>query len=362
VVLAVVAGFLVVLVAVSSVITLPYTALLPGNAISVGPLISIGAGTSKYHGDVMLTDVEVAPVRLINYLPDLLDSSTSLIRTQDLTGGLPQSEFDAEGVIDMEESQMTAEAVALRQLGEQVPERDAGVVVYAVVPGSPSWKKLDVGDVITAVGPVQVTNQDQLEAALRDAGPGVPVTLTVGSVTSPTVGKKVTVRLGSDPQRPGAAFLGITGLTQAAPTQPLYDFPVKIKINDDGIGGPSAGLAFTIGILDKLSGGNLTGGTKVAATGTMRPDGSVGQVGGVAQKTVAVAKAGARVFIVPQAELGGARAHPPAGLRVFGVGSLAGALHVLESLGGTLGKAAIGPPPGAGGHSVPFGWQEAPWS
>ena len=82
-------------------------------------------------------------------------------------------------------------------------------------------------------------------------------------------------------------------------TQPEYDFPFPIKINSDEIGGPSAGLAWTLGIINTLSGGHLTGGLTIAASGTIRPDGSVGDVGGVEQKTVAVERAGATVFFVP---------------------------------------------------------------
>ena len=98
------------------------------------------------------------------------------------------------------------------------------------------------------------------------------------------------------------AFVGIGDPAvpfQGMGTQPVYDFPFPVSINSDGIGGPSAGLAWTLGILNTLGGGNLTGGRIVAATGTIRPDGTVGDVGGVPQKTVAVERAGATA--VPRA-------------------------------------------------------------
>jgi PDZ domain-containing protein len=151
-------------------------------------------------------------------------------------------------------------------------------------------------------------------------------------------------------------------------TQPVYDYPFPVSINSDMIGGPSAGLAWTLGIMNPLSGGNLTGGRTVAATGTIRPDGSVGDVGGVLQKTIAVERAGATVFFVPPSpdgshgELKLARSVANGTLQVFEVSSLREALTDLERLGGVLGRAANGPPAGAGGSDVPYGWPTAPWS
>ena len=138
-------------------------------------------------------------------------------------------------------------------------------------------------------------------------------------------------------------------------TQPVYDLPFTIKINSDQIGGPSAGLAWTLGIINSLSGGDLTGGRTIAASGTIDP-------GGVEQKTVAVERAGATVFFVPNSEVGIARSKATANLKVYGVSSLHQALMDLRSLGGHLGSAASGPPAGPGGHSVPNDWQQSPWS
>ena len=100
----------------------------------------------------------------------------------------------------------------------------------------------------------------------------------------------------------------------------------------------------------------------MAATGTIDPDGTVGDVGGVEQKTVAVERAGASVFLVPVAELATARAKATPGLKVIAVSSLHQALMDLQHLGGRLGRAAAGPPAGAGGHQVPYDWQQSPWS
>jgi PDZ domain-containing protein len=246
--------------------------------------------------------------------------------------------------------------VAFRQVGVPVVEHDVGAVVYVVLTRSPAWGHVQVGDVVRAVDATSVTNASGLVAAIRSHRPGDVVTLTLGSVTDPAKSHEVRVRLGADPERPGVGFLGVIAFTQ-----PSYGLPERVSIFDDGIGGPSAGLAFTLGLIDDLVGGDLTGGKVVAATGTIRPDGTVGAVGGVPQKTVAVARAGASVFLVPASEAPSAKRVAPRTLRVVPVDDLRQALAVLASLGGHLGAAASGPPPGPGGHSAPAGWQDAPW-
>jgi PDZ domain-containing protein len=359
IVVVVVVAALIVLVVVGSLVTLPYYVLEPGDAIPVTGLITLASDhqAPRLEGNVLLTDVGVAPVKLINYLPDLLDSNVALIRSSELLGSAPVSEFDRQGAVDMAESQLTAKAVALRQLGYSVPETDVGAVIYQIVPGSPAWKTLKVGDVITGVGTTKVTDVNDLVQAIRAERPGDTVTIRIDDLLDHNRPSTVTVRLESAPGSSKTAFLGVYALTQGS-----YALPIQIHLANDGIGGPSAGLAFTLGILDKLAGGDITGGRVVAATGTIHPDGSVGPVGGVSEKTIAVERAGATVFFVPPAEYAKALAKATPHLKVLAVSSLAQALHDLAALGGRLGRAATGPPPGPGGHSAPPGWQDAPWS
>ena len=357
-------------VVAASFITVPYYALVPGDAMAVSGLITLPSGQAHpVHGKVLLTDVGVNTLHLIGLVPAWLglQANTTIISSGDLTGNLPVSEFDAEGTVDMAESQLTAGSVALRQLGYQIPERDAGVTVYVIDPTSPAWKALQIGDVITAIDGVATPNPVALVSVLHTHHPGETITLRVGSIADPSATHDVALRLAStvqggkvepligigDPQAPDIPSMG---------TQPQYDLPFPVNINSDNIGGPSAGLAFTLGIIDALSGGQLTNGRIVAATGTIRPDGSVGDVGGVAQKTVAVERAGATLFLVPEQELAVARSKATSTLTVMAVANLAQALADLERLGGHLGAAATGPPAGPGGHSVPYDWQDSPWT
>ncbi|MGH9018787.1 MAG: S16 family serine protease [Acidimicrobiales bacterium] len=352
---------LVVAFIVASFITVPYDELVPGQAMAVSQLIKVPPGKGHpLHGKVLLTDVGlIENLRLIALLPAWLNSDAALVKTSALTGNLPEAEYNDDGTIDMEESQLTAKAVALRQLGHPVPETDVGATIYGLLPGTPGYQVLHVGDVVTAVDGTPTPNPDALIAAIRAHDPGQTITMQVGSIAHPSPGRTVSLRLATG--HDGGNVVPLVGIVYMG-TQPEYRFPFAISINSDQIGGPSAGLAWTLGIINTLSGGHLTGGRSIAATGTIRPDGSVGDVGGVAQKTVAVERAGATVFIVPQIELAVARSKATPNLKVFGVTSLGQAMRDLQSLGGRLGSAATGPPPGPNGHSVPNDWQDSPWS
>ncbi len=123
-----------------------------------------------------------------------------------------------------------------------------------------------------------------------------------------------------------------------------YAFPFNVSINVTNIGGPSAGLAMTLGVIDALDGGSLTGGHTVAATGTIDAQGDVGDVGGVAQKTVAVENAGATVFLVPPQEYGAAMSKDRPGLKVYEVSTLDQALAVLAAYRGSVRPASSSKP------------------
>jgi Lon-like protease len=138
----------------------------------------------------------------------------------------------------------------------------------------------------------------------------------------------------------GEGYLGVVLNTK----EQKFDYPFEVTIDSGTIGGPSAGLAFTLGVLDTLSAGELTGGRKVAATGTIEIDGTVGDVGGVVQKTAAVRAAGADVFLVPDGEYDDAVAHAGPKLEVVKVATLDDALKALSRLGGDVSALGAAPP------------------
>ena len=182
---------------------------------------------------------------------------------------------------------------------------------------TPADGHLAPGDAITAVDSTPTPTSEALVAATRAHRPGDIVRLTV---QSPKGTRTETVKLALAPpsQGPPHAFMGIATSTQYKPVQ----LPFPVTIDPGNIGGPSAGLAFTLGIIDELGTGDLTGGRLIAATGTIEPDGSVGDVGGVTQKTAAVRNAGAVAFLVPPGEYNDAVKHAGPHLKVIKVTSL----------------------------------------
>ncbi len=248
----------------------------------------------------------------------------------------------------MAQAQSYATAAALTRLGYHVSATNVGALVYGIPSNSPSSGVLDVAQVITAINSTPTPTDCALTLALHGLTPGTKATLTLDDssinsqgdfVGGPTVHKTVTLAqppkgltdTGCGPAVKPTVYLGV--LTQ---TQQDWHFPIHVTIHTTDIGGPSAGLAMTLGIIDRLSSGRLTGNRIVAATGTMDQYGDVGDVGGVAEKTVAVEDAGATVFFVPPQELGAARSKATPQLHVYAVRNLDQVLRILRRLGGSV--------------------------
>jgi len=189
-------------------------------------------------------------------------------------------------------------------------------------------QKLHPGDTIVGIDGKPVATVDQAKVAIGAHQPGDTIELKV----EPLIGEPRTeqVVLRENPQAAGKAQLGVT-----LENRPKYTFPVDISIDSGQVGGPSAGLAFTLAILDQLTPGRLTGPDRVAVTGTIELDGSVGPVGGVTQKTEAAISEGAKVFIVPDEEYEAAKAAARGRIEIRRVTTLEEALAVLEEFGGT---------------------------
>jgi PDZ domain-containing protein len=230
----------------------------------------------------------------------------------------------------MEDSQQTAIIVALRALGYDVPEEGKGALVVEVSEGSPAAGRIDVGDTITAIDGVPTPLLQLAIDRIRAHRPDELARLEI--VNSEGVVRIEEVRLAEREKR---AFLGVLMRTKDR----SFRKPFEVKIDAGAIGGPSAGLAFVLGLIDQLSPGELTGGKKVAVTGTIEMSGEVGDVGGVAQKTAAVRAEGAQYFLVPPGEYDTARAHAGGRLEVIRVATLGEAIAALGRIGGDISPA-----------------------
>ncbi len=329
--------------------------LTPGVAKPVAPLVKVPKTRAhRVHGGVFLTDVYITHVTALSYLYDKVRADAQILPAAAVLGpATPASQLVAQGYLEMEQSQSAAKTAALTRLGYDVGVRNVGVVVFAVVASSPASSALAVGQLVTAVDGRSTPDACAFAQALASRRAGESVELTVERSRVNTHAEMVpgpmvreTVRLGrwpssvthptATPGCPGSGWHGQGFLGVEIETQQSFRFPFHVTLRTTSIGGPSAGLAMTLGIIDTLSGGDLTGGRAVAATGTIAATGQVGEVGGIPEKTVAVERAGATVFFVPEAQVGTAKSKATPSLRVFGVRSLAQVLTELRRLGGTI--------------------------
>lgn len=319
----------------------PYYGLLPGSARDTEGLIAVeGAETYASEGDLYYTTVRVrGRLSLWEYLWLRQDDDAAVVPEAAVLGDRDRNENRQYNLQLMDNSKQVAVAVALEQLGYDVTDA-TGVLVLSIVEDTAAFGVLDLGDVIVAIDGEPISDAPQLVEALSASQPGDTVTLTVqrhsdgGQVD-------VEVTLGEHPSGTGG-FLGI-GPSTRIDFEPL---PFDVRIDTGEVGGPSAGLAFTLAILDDLTPGELTGGQQVAVTGTIAVDGTVGPVGGVPQKAAAVRDAGIDVFLVPSAlgeeEIERVRDRAGDGLEIVPVDDVEQAIAALSAIGGEVDTVAAG--------------------
>lgn len=336
----VVVSMLVAGTVAAAFVKVPYYLISPGSARATEPLISVeGARTYPSDGSIDFTTVSLKHASALEALMGWLDPTVDVVDEDQILGGQTEEENREMTLQEMTDSKQVASAVALEELGYDVI-RGTGAVVRGIVDGSPAASTLAVGDVIVAAGDQPIMLSSDLARVTRSMRPGDVLGLLVQR-GGEGEGQAVRVTLAPRPEEPDRGFLGVTTTTRDL----SFEFPFTVEIDSGSVGGPSAGLAFALGIIDLLTPGSLTAGKHVAVTGTLDPNGFVGPVGGVEQKTVAVRRAGAELFIVPSSELELARKYA-GDLRVEGVDTLEQALQVLESIGAARSLAQGSSPPG----------------
>jgi Lon-like protease len=289
------------LVGAAFLLPVPYVTMSPGPTVDVlaradgEPHIEVdGHRTYPTKGDLRLTTVSVTSpgheLSLVDGLAAWFDS-TRAVYPRDVIYPPQQSVQDAEqeSSVQMVSSQDTAIAAALEQLGYKPTMQ---VEVLGVTKAAPADGKLEPRDVIVSVNGTRIAKVDQVSALIQDSGVGQPTTFVVRRD-----GATRTVRVTPEESKdePGRAVVGVAiGIG--------YDFPFQVKVHiNEAIGGPSAGLIFATAVYDTLTPGSLTGGHDIAGTGTIDTRGHVGPIGGIQQKIVAAADAGAELFLVPPA-------------------------------------------------------------
>jgi PDZ domain-containing protein len=314
---------------------MPYYTFSPGQARAVEPLVTIRARKGGPVPDVDRADRRVLFVTVSSAQPagigalfDLFDDTVDLVPEDAVTGGQSRKQNQKFNLQLMTDSKDRATKVALERAGYRVPTRTTGAVVTDADPSFPVAKVVTPGATVVEADGTKITSADDLVEVIRAKRPGDSVRLVLEPFEP---GPRVTVSptIAAREGAPDAPVLGVT-----LEDRPEYEFPIIVEIDSLNVGGPSAGLAFTLAILDRLTPGRLMGPTPVAVTGTIELDGSVGPVGGVKQKTEAAVRAGATAFIVPPDELVDARKAARGRLEVRVASTLDQALTVLRDLGG----------------------------
>jgi PDZ domain-containing protein len=321
---------LLLLVAVIALWRIPsqYQILLPATAESVTPKIYVaGHPPQSGRGDLLMTFVSEPQSNLLEEVFARLDPDATL---EPLPPHYSASQDQVVNTQLMLGSEQTAELVALCHLGYK-DLCSGGLAVQTVEPYSRAKGVLKVGDVIVAVNGKPTVTSDELRAAIASVQPGAIAHM---KITRSGKLSTVSVRTVLSPQSPRHTVVGIAFIP-APPTQVPSKLPIDVKIDPNGIGGPSAGLMFTLGVLNRLSPTDLTHGQKVAGTGEIHLDGTVGAIGGVKQKVIGAQWAGAKYFIVPcdQGNYTDATKVVGHSMTLVPVNTLDDALAFLQSLG-----------------------------
>ncbi len=325
-----------VLLTVLVFLRVPYAVSAPGlTRDTLGeqdgvPLIEIeGTPTYESTGQLLLTTVSVAggpgfPVTLPQAVAGWL-SGTRTVRPVEVVfpPELTQDQLAEQNQAAMTSSQENATVAALEELDYDVP---AELVVAGTVEGTGAEGVVEEDDVLVTFQGERVASYTGLVSRLADTAPGTRVTLGVVRDGEPLDLEVVTG------ERDGGSQLGVF-------IDPEFDLPVDVTIHIERIGGPSAGLMFALGIVDRLTPEDEVAGITVAGTGTMDVDGTVGPIGGIQQKLVGARRDGATWFLAPVGNCPGVVGHVPDGLRVVSVATLADGRDALEAIGAGDGDA-----------------------
>ena len=299
---------------------LPVVALSPGPMEDVLARLKVeGSRVYDSEGKLYLTSVGIDDnVRFYEALLDMANRDVQLVpRAQLYPEEQDSAEIDRENVALMDRSKETATVVALRQVGYKI--EPSGVEVTQVVAGAPADGRLRAGDEIVAADGHPVDSTAEVRKAITGHKPGERVAFRVERGKGE---KNVSVEVQEVEDQPRVGIL----LRDLFP-----DLPVKVTIEtQNNIGGPSAGLMFTLSIIDKLTRDDLTGGRRIAGTGEIALDGSVLPVGGVGEKLIAVHRLGVTTFLIPAENCAGVRGQVPDGLRLVKVSKVDDALRFLR--------------------------------
>jgi PDZ domain-containing protein len=299
--------------------------LLPDSAKPLAPLVKVEGEKPHPPGEILYVDVIVRQASVLEKLLPFTRPDGADIVPKDaiVPPGSSYQERRRQNLRQMDRSQKIGAAVALRELGYKVVAKPEGSLIVAVAPGSPAEGKIEATDVIVGVDGKTVKTPADLRRLIAKHKPGQKVRLSVraGGAT-----RDVEVGTIESPLEKGRPIIGVQ-VEQSADIK----LPLDVAIDLGGVGGPSAGLAFALDVVDELRGG-VDRGLKVAATGEMELDGHVAPIGGVKQKVIGARRSGADVFLAPAGDNAEEARRHAGDLRVIPVENFRQALRALATL------------------------------
>lgn len=324
---------------VGATVTVPFVALGPGPTVNTlgetdvdvdgtlvrKPVVEIeGTTVDPTSGNLNMTTVAVRNnLSLFDALGLWVSGRQGLVpRDEVYPPQKSRDEVQAENAAQFEKSENSAELAALRYLGLPV-----ALELTTVADGGPAASVLKPGDLLLRIDGAPVDSLTGLQDSIASKAPGTIVQVTyrrdgVESTAPVTVGSRPRADSGDGAPK---GYLGVNA-------RQVPDVPFRVDFNLPDIGGPSAGLMFSLAVVDKLSTGELNGGRFVAGTGTIDPNGDVGPIGGIPYKMIAAQEAGATTFLVPAKNCAEATANRPADLTLVKVETLGGAVDALGAI------------------------------
>ena len=308
-------------------IELPYLAWSPGPTPEVIDLLTVeGAEQYPVGGDLYMLTVSQQGLNVYELVAAVADPHVDVLeRTAVRPIDVTEEEYQRQSRERMDESKVAAISVALDRLGYDVTVEGDGVEVVSVLEGTPAEGALVAGDVITAINgqPVYVGPDAVAEISTNEIGDTIILTVSRGQDIV-----EVPITLVEHTQNKGQPMVGFGPAT----FNPRYVFPIDVEIDSSNIGGPSAGMMYTLAIMNVLTPEDITHGLRIAGTGTITTNGDVGPIGGIRQKVVGATLSGAEYILVPEANYEEALTADIESAEIIAVNTIDDALEFLASL------------------------------
>ena len=272
------------------VVPLPYYVESPGATIDLKELITVNDKEDKGSGSFSLTSVGIRQATGFLALKAKLAPFEELISKEELTGGATNEEYNQMQQYYMDSSQNAAIEQALKLAGKPYKMEFKGVYVMSVEKTSNFFGKLSVGDTVTKVDGKSFQSTEAFMDYVKSQKVGQTIEISYLHNGEEKTASGDLIELPTDKK----AGIGIT-LTDHTEIESDTD----VRINSGSIGGPSAGLMFTLEIYEQVTGKNLRHGKQIAGTGTINSEGEVGRIGGIDKKVASADKAGVEIFFAP---------------------------------------------------------------